>query len=103
MKKLPEGVKVSIVGREFNVACQEDQQDALSQAALYLDKKMREIQQGGKVIGMEKCAIMAALNITHELLTLKARSGETEKLGTAVFDILEKIDGAMREQQQVSI
>ena len=87
------------MGREFAVACQDDQRDALSQAAIYLDEKMRDIQQSGKVIGVEKCAIMAALNITHELLNARAQSGESERLGSMVFDMLEKIDVAMQEQQ----
>ena len=103
MKKVPDGVKVSIMGREFSVACSEDQQTALSQAAVHLDKKMREIQKSGKVIGLEKCAVMAALNISHELLALKAEKGDASKIGTAVFDILEKIDVAMQEQQQLSL
>lgn len=91
------------MGREFSVACSDDQRNALSQAAVHLDKKMREIQKSGKVIGLEKCAVMAALNITHELLALKAQGGETDKIGTVVFDILEKIDVAMQEQQQLSL
>lgn len=103
MSKMPEGVKVSIGGREFSVACGDDQRNALSEAAIYLDKKMREIQKSGKVIGMEKCAVMAALNITHELLALKTQKGEADKLGTMVNDLLEKIDVAMQEQQQMSL
>ncbi len=103
MNQAIDGVKVSIMGRDFSVACKEDQRHALSESAVYLDNKMREIHKSGKVIGMEKCAIMAALNITHELLALKARNGESEKLGEVVFSILEKIDVAISEQQQLSI
>ena len=103
MKKSADGVKVSIMGRDFAVACPDDQRDALSRAAMHLDKKMREIQNTGKVIGMEKCAIMAALNITHELLSYQARNGETEKLGVAVSGILKKLDVAMQEEAQISI
>lgn len=88
------------MGREYSVACSEDQRNALSQAAVYLDKKMRDIQKNGKVIGLEKCAVMAALNITHELLSSEARSGESEKIGAKVCSILDKIDGAMQDQQQ---
>ena len=103
MKKSPDGVKVSIMGREFAVACPDDQRDALSKAAMHLDRKMREIQKSGKVIGMEKCAIMAALNITHELLSYQARKGETEKIGVALSGILKKLDVAMQEEAQASI
>ena len=103
MNKAPDGVKVSIMGREFSVACKDDQRGALKEAAAYLDDKMREIQKSGKIIGAEKCAIMAALNITHELLASKAHDGETDKIGTKVFDLLEKIDVAIQEQKQLSI
>ena len=103
MKKSPEGVNVSIMGREFAVVCADDQRDALSLAAMHLDTKMREIQKSGKVIGMEKCAIMAALNITHELLSIRAKHGETENFGVMVSSILEKLDVAMKEQAQLPI
>lgn len=103
MNRAPDGVKVFIMGREFSVACSDDQRGALKEAAAYLDDKMREIQKSGKIIGAEKCAIMAALNITHELLTSKAHNGETDKIGTKVFDLLEKIDVAIQEQKQLSI
>lgn len=103
MNQATDGVKVSIMGREFSVACKDDQRHALSEAAVHLDNKMREIHKSGKIIGMEKCAIMAALNITHELLTLKIQDGESEKMGEMVFSILEKIDVAIQEQHQLSI
>ncbi len=104
MKKSPEGgVNVSIMGREFAVACNDEQRDALSQAAMHLDIKMREIQKSGKIIGMEKCAIMAALNITHELLSARAKQGESEKIDAKVTTILDKLDLAMLEQVQLSI
>lgn len=103
MSQPAEGVKVTIMGRDFSVACNEDQRDALSEAAVYLDSKMREIHKSGKIIGIEKCAIMAALNITHELLMLKTQSDESEKLGKVVFNLMEKINVAISEQQQLSI
>ncbi len=100
-----EGVKVSILGREYSVACDEDQQTALTQAAVHLDRRMREIQKGGKVIGMERCAIMAALNITHELLELKNRDDRSTDMETRVRALNDKIDLAVRdsEQKQLSL
>lgn len=91
------------MGREFAVACAEEQRDALSQAAMHLDIKMREIQKSGKIIGMEKCAIMAALNITHELLSARAKQEDSDRFGATVSTILDKLDVAMQEQAQLSI
>ncbi len=59
---------VSIMGREFRVACPDDEKAGLMQAVSYLDRKMREIRDSGKIVGLERIAIMAAINITHELL-----------------------------------
>ena len=103
MKTVPNGVKVSIMGREFAVVCDDEQHDALTQAAVHLDRRMRDIQKGGKVIGMERCAIMAALNITHELLDLQQRSGENDDIGGRLRDLRQKIDAVMQEQKQLSL
>jgi cell division protein ZapA len=65
----PRGLDITILGREFRVACSAEEETDLLKAASYLDKKMREIRDGAKVIGIERIAIMAALNIAHELLS----------------------------------
>ncbi len=56
----------------MRIACSEEEKADLLKAVEYLDSKMREIRDGGKVIGVERIAIMAALNIAHELLTMRA-------------------------------
>ena len=69
------GLQISVMGREFRVACPENEQKGLLEAVDYLNKKMGEIRDGGKVIGLERIAIMAALNIAHELLSTKVAGG----------------------------
>ena len=59
---------VTILGREYRVACGEDEKAALLEAVAFLDARMREIRDGGKVGGAERIAVMAALNIAHDLL-----------------------------------
>lgn len=59
---------ISILGREFKVACKEGERDELSDAVALLDQRMREIRDAGKVSGTDRIAIMAALNFAHELL-----------------------------------
>ncbi len=66
---------VTILDREFRIACQEDERAELLEAVAYLDKKMREIRDLGKIVTVERIAIMAALNIAHELLTTRLGSG----------------------------
>ena len=71
-------VKVSILDKEYQVACPAAERDALVESARYLDQQMRAIRQGGKVVGVERIAVMAALNITHELI----RQGQQSNQGS---------------------
>ncbi len=66
-------IKVQILGKEYPVSCPADEQHDLLVAARYLDEKMREIRDIGRIIGTERIAVMAALNIAHELLQQKQR------------------------------
>lgn len=75
MSKETRGLDVSIMGREFRVSCTEDEQKDLLKAVEFLNSKMREIRDTGKVIGVERIAIMAALNITHEYLSTRVAGG----------------------------
>lgn len=82
---------VTIMGREFRVACPEGERQSLVEAAAYLDRKMREIRESGKVIGVERIAIMAALNIAHDYLA--ARPAEPD--AAALRARLARIDGLL--------
>jgi len=62
-------LEVTILGREFRIACPPGQEQELLDAVTYVDNKMRDIRDGAKVMGAERVAIMAALNIAHEHLT----------------------------------
>ena len=59
---------VSLLGRDFKVACKESERAELSDAVALLDRRMREIREGGKIVGAERIAVMAALNLAHDLL-----------------------------------
>ena len=91
------------MGKEFSVACSEEEREELEAAASFLDSRMRAIQRSGKVIGAERCAIMAALNITHEFLTLRNQSSETEEVESRVKLLNEKIETAMKQQKELSL
>jgi cell division protein ZapA len=92
-----DGVSVTILGKEFAVACPENERAALLAAASYLDKKMREIQSSGKVIGTERTAIMAALNIAHELLDLRGQGGMPADVNQKLRFLQSKIDAVLRQ------
>src|SRR5262245_47835179 len=65
---------VSLLGREFKVACKESERAELADAVAFLDRRMREIREGGKIAGAERIAIMAALNLAHDLLRERRQS-----------------------------
>lgn len=90
---------VKILDRELRVACPEDERDELLDAVAYLDRKMREIQDTGKIASVERIALMAALNITHELLTTKVGRGFDLAEFKRRMDRMETaIDQALAEQ-----
>jgi len=72
---MSKSLNVSIMGREFRIACPAGEEQALLAAVNYLDKKMNEIHESGKVVGIERIAVMAALNIAHELLSSQLPNG----------------------------
>ena len=95
-------LQVTIMGREFRVACAEEEQAGLLEAVDYLNKKMLEIRDGGKVIGLERIAIMAALNIAHELLTTKVGGGfDMGEMKRRMNRIETLIDQEMTEQTKL--
>jgi cell division protein ZapA len=68
-------VEVNLLGRTYRVACSDEEREGLMQAVAYLDAKMNEIRKTGKVMGAERIAVMAALNVAHELLSVRIGTG----------------------------
>ena len=68
-------IDVTILDRQYRVACPDDEREELMASVTYLDRKMREIKDSGKIAGADRVAVMAALNITHELLSAKTGAG----------------------------
>jgi cell division protein ZapA len=93
---------VKILDRELRVACPEDEREALLSAVAYLDKKMTEIRDAGKIVNVERIAIMAALNIAHELLSTKVGRGVDLSDLTRRMDAMQAaIDQALAEQDNL--
>ena len=102
MSAEPKGLQVSIMGREFRVACSEDEQQGLLEAVDYLNQKMIEIKDRGKIIGLERIAIMAALNIAHEFLTTKVGGGfDIAEIKRRIIGMETVLDQAMSDQNEL--
>ena len=79
---------IAIMGRTYKVSCQEEERESLLEAVAYLDRKMGEIKSGRRVGNAERIAVMAALNIAHELLEERARANAPQP-GANGFDMTE--------------
>lgn len=101
-----ETVIVKLLDKEYQVACPPGQQAALTESANYLDQQMRMIRSKGKVIGLERIAVMAALNISNELIQVKGEqpSESTSSSSTSALKGLnEKLDEALNRFRQLEI
>jgi len=93
---------VNILDREFRVACPDDERGELLDAVKYLDVKMREIRDAGKIASVERIAIMAALNIAHELLTTRVGGGfDLAELKRRMLVMQATIDEALVDQDRL--
>ncbi|MBT8136946.1 MAG: cell division protein ZapA [Gammaproteobacteria bacterium] len=86
-------ISVRILEKEYQVACPASERDDLLRSAEMLNRKMREIRDSGKVIGLDRIAVMAALNITNELLQAESSDDKIDtKLRGRVRDLCELIE-----------
>ena len=94
-------VDVSILGREFTVSCTDEERQGLMDAVSYLDTKMHEIRDSGKVVGVERIAIMTALNLSHELLNTKAGDVDIGDYKRRINAMQNQIDEAIAAQTKL--
>lgn len=92
-KATSDTVEIRIMDKDYLVACPSETRHELLDAARHLDSKMRDIRNAGKVFGSERIAVMAALNITHEMLFKKGLSpAASELLATMGAKLDEALD-----------
>jgi cell division protein ZapA len=95
-------LQINVMGRELRVACPEDEQKSLLEAVEYLNRKMQEVKSRSKVIGLERIAIMAALNIAHEFLTSKVGEGfDIAEIKRRMANMETALDAAMSDQSEL--
>jgi cell division protein ZapA len=101
--KHPHNITVQILDKEYQVACPPEREAELMVSARYLDKQMRNIRDSGKVIGLERIAVMAALNISFELLQASEQSTGAAGSGEAVANMHRKLDDALGKLRQPGV
>ncbi len=103
-ENIPGAVMVKILDKEYQVSCPPSEQDALLKSARYLDENMRKIKSRGNIHGLEKIAVMAALNITHEMLGKSQQLNESRHITVQQVKVLEdKIDRSLQINRQIEI
>jgi len=103
--KNPIPVTVRILDREYQVACLEEEKQPLLDSARYLDSKMKDIKGDRKIVGTDRIAVMAALNIAHEFLQIKnnSNSGNANISNDALNSLQQKIELALNKYKQTEL
>lgn len=96
MKQEVSPITVQILGKEYKIACTEDERDILINSAQQLDEQMREIKDTGKVIGSDRIAVMAALNLAHELNQIQTqKTSVSQELADHLANLRRKIQNVL--------
>jgi cell division protein ZapA len=97
-------VTVKILGKEYQIACPEEEKAALLASAQMVDKNMEDIRSTGKVVGVDRIAVMAALNIAHELID--SQSGEAQgsyQADLKISQLNDKLNAFLQEDRQLEL
>lgn len=97
---IPQTLQVVILDKEYQVSCPPEEREALLRSADELNKRMRRIRASGGVIGLERIAIMAALNLTYELLQSQHDPASPEQTDRALEQINSRLDTALQVLEQ---
>jgi cell division protein ZapA len=97
-------INVRILDKEYQVACPPEEVDALTSSARFLDSQMHEIRDSGKVFGLDRIAVMAALNISNEFINSRESLATTAgKQSARVKALTEEISQALAEHKQLNL
>ncbi|MDH3901466.1 MAG: cell division protein ZapA [Gammaproteobacteria bacterium] len=100
MSKEPEAIKVNILDKEYLVACPENEKDALVASAKFLNQKMLDIRGSGKVVGIDRIAVMTALNLAHEVIgAVGSDNTEFDSYGVRIRKLNTRIEKALDKYQ----
>ncbi len=97
-------VTVHILDKEYLISCDDNEREQLHTAVTFLNMKMKDVKDGGKIIGSERIAVMAALNIAHELLAYKRQNADyTKTIDKTVQRLRNKLEQALTSSKQLEM
>ena len=104
MKTSAKPIRVHILDKEYLIACPDDEREALFASAEFLTDKMKEIRDSGKIVGADRIAVMAALNMAHELLGQKTVKDDYQlDISQRIRALQDKIDVALNQGNQLEL
>lgn len=99
---IEEPITVSIIGKDYQISCPKEEQTALRASAELLNDKMLEIRGSGKVVGVDRIAVMAALNLAHDLLSFQTvqvhEDNEQDDLSARIEHISDRVTAFLEEE-----
>ncbi len=96
-------VSVRILDKEYFVSCSHEERADLLDSAEYLNAKMREIRDSGKIVGLDRIAVMAALNLANELLKSRGRDQLDDDVGGRIRSLRERVEAALENGRQLEL
>jgi cell division protein ZapA len=97
-------MRVQILDKEYLVACPDEEREDLFASAEFLTEKMKEIRDTGKIVGADRIAVMAALNMAHELLAHRGSKNDYQfDVSKRIRALQDKIDTALNQGQQLEL
>ncbi|MDE1922669.1 MAG: cell division protein ZapA [Gammaproteobacteria bacterium] len=97
-------VSVRVLEKEYQIVCPAEERSDLLDSAEFLNARMREIRDSGKVVGLERIAVIAALNMANELIRLrKLDSGLETEVGSRLRILRERVESALEKGQQLEL
>ncbi|PHS70634.1 MAG: cell division protein ZapA [Methylophaga sp.] len=97
-------VSINILGKEYQISCPDDEKEALIASAQLLHGNMEKIRGTGKVVGLDRIAVMAALNLANELINLQNDGGgDLSEMNKQIIQIKEKVNDFLDEDRQMEL
>lgn len=97
-------ISVEILGKIYKVKCKAENVHGLRDAAVYLDKEMRNVRDNSQVIGLDRVAVITALNLAYQLLSIEKQGGKDVSVFTErVADLQKRIENALTQSEQLTL
>jgi len=97
-------ISIRVLDKEYQIACPVDEEAALMDSARLLDEKMREVRETRKMVGADRVAVMAALNLAHDLLRLQSGAGDNEPgINGKLRSLQNKVEAAITRGRQLEL